>query len=80
MAQPTPAAAYGEMENVADIDEIRSLFSSLLPYLTPQQPAEPDPAVQMAAEPTPLADARLKAVRTQLSRFPGQEMPEEEMI
>ena len=81
MAQPNPAQAYGEMEDLdVSMADIESRLSELLPRLFPvEQPAQ-DLGDAASMEPIPLADARLKAVKTQLSRFPGQEAPEEEMI
>ena len=81
MAQPSPAAEYGEMQDLdVGISDIKTLLSEALPRLFGGQEAEPGLGEAAPMEPTPLVDARLKAVKTQLSRFPGQEVPEEEMI
>jgi len=82
MAQPSPAEAYGGMEDLdVSMADIESRLSELLPRLFPaEQQSDQGLAGEVPGGPVPLADARLKAVKTQLSRFPGQEVPEEEMI
>jgi len=80
MAQPHPTLGYGETESLdLDLSGIKASLSELLPKLSLQETNQPDPD-QGAMEPIPLADARLKAVKTQLARFPGQEFPEDEIV
>tara|TARA_R110000824_G_scaffold373306_1_gene563717 strand:- start:328 stop:570 length:243 start_codon:yes stop_codon:yes gene_type:complete len=80
MSQPNIVPGYGGTDDLdVGLAEIEASLSELLPRLDTGQSEQSMPELG-AMEPTPLADARLKAVKTQLSRFPGQEVPEEEMI